>query len=52
MPFLFTKLRTAINDREDELLVDIDKKFNELFINENIIKESEKLPIKIKIKKK
>ena len=46
---VFTKIRTAINDREDELLLEIDKDFNELFLNENIIQDSEKLPNKIKI---
>ena len=33
----------------DELLLDIDNKFNDKYINEEIIKESEKLPNKIKI---
>jgi len=46
---VFTKIRNAINDREDELLLEIDKAFNELFLNENIIKDSEKLPSKIEI---
>ena len=46
---VFTKLRNSLNDREDELLSDVDKSFGELFLNENIIKESEKLPNKIKV---
>ena len=46
---VFTKLRNSLNDREDELLSDVDKNFGELFLNENIIKESEKLPNKIKV---
>jgi len=41
---VFTKLRNYINEREDELLMDVDKKFNELYFNEEIIKESENLP--------
>ena len=45
---IFTKLRNALNDREDELLLDIDNKFNEFIFNENIIKQNEKLPNKIK----
>ena len=45
----FTKLRNSINDREDQLLLEVDTKFNDIFINENIIKESEKLPNKIKL---
>ena len=45
---IFTKLRNEINNREDQLLEDVDKKFEELFIKEDVIKESEKLPNKIK----
>jgi len=45
---LFTKLRNIINDREDELLLEVDKKFNEIYFNEDIIKQIEKLPNKIK----
>ena len=46
---IFTKLRSALNDREDELLQEVDKIFNDLYINEEIIKDSNKLPNKIKI---
>jgi len=46
---IFTNIRNTLNEREDELLLDVDKLYNELFINENIMKESEKLPNKIKI---
>jgi len=46
---IFTKLRNALNEREDELFSEIDKIFNELYFNEDIIKESDKLPNKIKI---
>ena len=46
---IFTKIRNVLNDREDALLLEVDKQFNELFCNENIIKQSEKLPNKIKI---
>ena len=45
---IFTKLRTALNEREDELLLAIDNKFNDNFCKENIIEESIKLPNKIK----
>ena len=41
---IFTKIRNQINDREDELLLDVDKKFKELYFNDDIHKESEKLP--------
>ena len=44
----FTKLRSAWNDREEELLKEVDNKY-ELYFNENIIKDCDKLPNKIKI---
>ena len=46
---IITKLRNEINEREDKIFVDIEKKFEELFFNEKLIKEREKLPNKIKI---
>ena len=46
---IFTKIRKAVNDREDELLLDIENKFKEIHFNEDTIKESEKLTNKIKI---
>ena len=42
---IFTKIRNTLNDREDQLLSEVDK----YFIKEDIIKEGEKLPNKIKI---
>ena len=44
---IFTRIRNVINEREDELLMEIDEKFNSIYFNEDILKESEKLPIKI-----
>ena len=44
---IFTKLRNALNDREDKLLMDIDKKFDELFINENSLKKMNYFQIKL-----
>ena len=44
---IFTKLRSDLNNREDELLLEIDKKY-ESFISDDIIKNGEKLPNKIK----
>lgn len=41
---IFTKIRNALNDREDQLLLEVDK----YFIKEDIIKEGEKLPNRIK----
>jgi len=46
---IFTKLRNVLNNREDELLLEVDNKYNELYFDENIIKECDKLPNKIKI---
>ena len=46
---IFTKIRNKLNDREDELLKNIDEQFNEKYCDESIIKESEKIPNRIKI---
>ena len=45
---IFTKIRNAINDREDELLLEVDKNFDNIFFKEDLINEGEKLPNKIK----
>ena len=45
---LFTKIRNAINEREDKLLLEIDNQFNNLFFKEEEIKECQKLSDKIK----
>ena len=34
---IFSKIRNTINEREDELLLEVDKQFSNLFFNENII---------------
>ena len=46
---IFTKLRNALNDREEVLLLEVDNKYNELFLSEETMKECERLPKKIKI---
>ena len=46
---IFTKIRNELNNREEELLLEIDKKYEKIFCNENIIKECEKFSNKIKI---
>ena len=46
---IFTSIRNSLNEREDRLLLEVDEKFNEVYFNENIILESQKLPNKIKI---
>ena len=46
---IFTKIRNLINDREDELLLDIDTIFNDKFADDNIINKVGKLPKNIKL---
>ena len=45
----FTKIRKALNDKEEEIISNIDKKFDELYLKEDLIKESEKISNKIEI---
>ena len=45
---IFTKIRSALNEKEDKLLSDIDNEFNKKYFKDDLIKESEKLPNKIK----
>ena len=45
---IFTKLRNAINEKEDKLILEIDNKYNDRYIKEDIIRKSKKLPSKIK----
>ena len=45
---IFTKLRSAINEREEQLLLEVDNAYNEYFINEEFIAKNEKLPRRIK----
>ena len=44
---IFTKIRQILNEREDELLLEIDETYSNLYGNENIIKESWNLPYEI-----
>ena len=46
---IFTRIRNALNDREDKLLMEVDKQFNNLYFGEELIKESEKMPNRIKL---
>ena len=46
---IFTKLRNELNNREDIILTNIDQKFDNLFFKEEMIKECDKLPNKIKL---
>ena len=45
---IFTKVRNTINEHEDKLLSTVDQKFDDLFFKEDILKESELLPKKVK----
>ena len=45
---VFTQIRNIINEREDELLLEVNNKFNIIYFNEEIEKQSENLPKKIK----
>jgi hypothetical protein len=46
---VFTKLRNIINEREDQLLLDVDKKFDDFIFKKELIKKCKKLPNKITI---
>ncbi len=46
---IFTQLRNILNEREDQLLLEVDKKYDNMFFEEEFIKQNEKLPNKIKL---
>ena len=46
---IFTKLRNALNEREDRYLSDIENIFGQLFFKEDLFKTAEKLPKKVKM---
>ena len=45
----FTKIRTTLNERETQLLLEIDNLYKEKYFGEDIIKKAEKLPKQIKV---
>ena len=45
---IFTKLKDELTKKEKSILSSIDEYYNKVFFNEDLIKESEKLPNKIK----
>ena len=45
---IFTKLRSALNGREEELLLEVDKNFDNTINSKNFDKEGENLPKKVK----
>jgi len=46
---IFTKIRNELDKREDELLLEIENIYKNIYFDEKIIKEGEKLPNNIKI---
>ena len=46
---IFTKLRNVLNNREDELLSDIDNLYNNIYFHEDLVKKGEKLPKQMKL---
>ena len=46
---IFTEIRTQLNKREDELLLEIDRIYDDLYFNDELINKSKKLSNKIKI---
>ena len=48
IPKIFTKIRNLLNEREDQLLLDLDNMYDKLYFKEEIIKKGEKIPNKIK----
>ena len=45
---IFTKIKNAINEREDEILLSVDNKYDYIYYKEDLIQKCEKLPSKIK----
>ena len=46
---IFTKIRNAINEREEQILTQVDNLYNNKYFNEEIIKKGDKLPKQIKL---
>ena len=46
---IFTKIRNVLNNKEDELLSEVDKKYNNIYFSKDIIKKGEKLPNSIQL---
>jgi WD40 repeat protein len=44
---VFTKIKNAINQKEKEILAEVDKQFETTFFNDSTLKDSEKLPEKV-----
>ena len=46
---IFTKLRNELNNREDELLEEVDIKYDDILGDDHILKQVDKIPLKIKL---
>ena len=46
---IFTSIRSKLNEREDQLLLEVDNQFNNLFVKEELIRNIDKLANKIEI---
>ena len=46
---IFTKVRNTLNEREEELLSEVDNIYNKKYLSSEIIKKAEKLPKQIKL---
>ena len=46
---IFTNIRNYLNEREDQLLLQIDEQYSKSYFKEDLIKISEKLPYEIKV---
>ena len=45
----FDKINEELNNRENQLMIEVDNIYDDIFIKEDIVKEMEKLPEKIKL---
>ena len=45
---IFTKIRNLLNEREDQLLLELDNMYDKLYFKEELIKKGEKIPNKLK----
>ena len=45
---VFLKLKHLLEERENQLLLELEKEYNKIFLDEKIIKENQKLPLKLK----
>ena len=46
---IFTKIRNEVNDREDKIMNELDKIFNNIYFDESLIRKSEKITNQIKL---